>query len=65
MAVSLWAFYTFFSNPTIRVVFHISMFFGVAATYAIVATGLGFRATERVEEQVTNIDVDIKPEDET
>lgn len=28
------------------------MFFGVVACYAIVATGLGFRATERVERMV-------------
>jgi hypothetical protein len=34
-------------------VFHISMFYGEAACYAIIATGLGFRATERVESQVS------------
>jgi hypothetical protein len=38
------------------------MLFGVAATYAIVATGLGFRATERVEEHITDIDVDVNTE---
>lgn len=35
-------------------VFHISMFYGQVACYAIIATGLGYRATERVEEHVIN-----------
>jgi ABC-type Na+ efflux pump permease subunit len=34
-------------------IFHASMFALVVASYAIIATGLGFRATERVESQVT------------
>lgn len=59
-ALALWGFYTFFAAPTVRVVFHISMLFGVAATYAIVATGLGFRATERVEAQITDVDVNVE-----
>jgi hypothetical protein len=62
LALSLWCFYSFFAVPTVAVVFHISMLFGVAATYAIVATGLGFRATERVEEHITDIDVDVNTE---
>jgi hypothetical protein len=33
-------------------IFHASMYFGLVACYAIVATGLGFRATERVETAV-------------
>jgi hypothetical protein len=56
VALALWAYYTFFGTPTVATVFQISMFFGVAATYAIVATGLGFRATERVEQQITDVD---------
>lgn len=32
--------------------FHASMFFGVVACYNIVATGLGYRAVERVETAV-------------
>ena len=52
VAVGLWVYYTFVAEPTVRTVFHISMLFGVAATYAIVATGLGYRATERVETAV-------------
>lgn len=37
-------------------VFHISMFFGCVACYAIIATGLGYRATERVEAQVADVE---------
>lgn len=32
--------------------FHISMFFGLVACYAIVSNALGYRATERVETAV-------------
>lgn len=49
VALGAWAYWTFLSPPTVGVVFHISMFFGVVASYAIIATGLGYRATERVE----------------
>lgn len=35
-------------------IFHASMFALVVASYAIIATGLGYRATERVEAQVSN-----------
>lgn len=45
-------------------IFHASMFALVLASYAIVATALGYRATERVEtavveniEQATNVNV--------
>lgn len=40
------------------------MFFGLVACYAIVATGLGYRATERVEkvvvEQADEVDIDTR-----
>jgi hypothetical protein len=35
-------------------IFHASMFALALASYAIVATALGYRATERVEEHVLN-----------
>lgn len=34
-------------------IFHASMFALVVASYAIVATGLGYRATERVEKVIS------------
>ena len=63
VAIAAWAYWTFVSKPTVGTVFHISMFFGVVACYAIVATGLGYRATERVE-QVVAEDVDVEHADE-
>lgn len=49
-------------------VFHVSMFFGVVACYAIIATGLGYKATERVEQVVEivaqDVDVDVEHADE-
>lgn len=39
-------------------VFHVSMFYGEVACYAIVATGLGYRATERVEAKVEQADIE-------
>lgn len=57
IAIGIWVFYSFFSTPTVGVVFQISMLFGVAATYAIVATGLGYRKTEHVESAVADIDI--------
>lgn len=68
LAIAIWVFYSFFSTPTVGTVFQISMLFGVAATYAIVATGLGYRKTEHVESAVADIDikdsdVDIQGED--
>lgn len=59
-----WAYYAFVTSPNVTAVFHVSMFFGLVACYAIVATGLGYRATERVEEIVVenaDVNVDVKP----
>lgn len=39
-------------SPVQAAIFRVSMFFGEMACYAIIATGLGFRATERVESHV-------------
>jgi hypothetical protein len=56
--------YFILTPPTISAVFHISMFFGCVACYAIIATGLGYRATERVEQKVeADIDVDVDIEE--
>lgn len=56
------------SPPTVLAVFHVSMFFGVVACYAIIATGLGYKATERVEQVVEivaqDVDVDVEHADE-
>jgi hypothetical protein len=43
---------TLHGEALIRFLFHMSMFFGLLAAYAIVATALGYRATERVEAAV-------------
>lgn len=51
VAAAAWAWWTF-HPPTLAVVFHISMFFGLVACYGLIATGLGYRATERVETAV-------------
>lgn len=40
----------------VDLIFHASMFFGLVACYAIIATGLGYRATERVEAQVADVE---------
>lgn len=45
-------------QPLVAAIFRVSMFFGLAACYAIVATGLGYRATERVEAKVVK-EVDV------
>ena len=64
IGIYIWLHYAFLATPTVATVFHISMLFGVAACYAIVATALGYRATERVEKHIVenadevNIDVD-------
>lgn len=52
LTVALWVFYSTAARPTVGTVFHVSMYFGAVACYAIIATGLGFRATERVETAV-------------
>ena len=60
IGAAAWLFFTFVRAPTVEDVFHVSMFFGLVACYAIIATGLGFRATERVEavvvENIENAD---------
>lgn len=43
---------TLHGDALIRLLFHVSMAALVLAAYAIVATGLGYRATERVETAV-------------
>jgi hypothetical protein len=55
VALGAWAYWTFHSKPNVAAIFHISMFFGVVACYAIIATGLGYRATERVEAHVADV----------
>lgn len=54
-------------EPLVRFIFHASMAALVLAAYAIIATALGYRATERVETAVVeNIEqadeVHVKPE---
>lgn len=39
--------------PTVKAIFVVSMEALAFAAYGIIATGLGFRATERVEAEVT------------
>jgi hypothetical protein len=53
VGLSVWIYFML-TPPTVGAVFHISMFFGLVACYAIIATGLGYRATERVETAVVN-----------
>lgn len=56
LGVSLgqWAYWGLVAPATVGVVFHVSMEALVFASYAVVATALGYRATERVEEHVIN-----------
>lgn len=56
VGIGAWAYWSLISAPTVAVVFHVSMFFGVVACYSIIATALGYRATERVEAQVAEVD---------
>ena len=56
VGVAAWAYWSFVTPPTVGAVFHVSMFFGVVACYAIIATGLGYRATERVEAVVADVE---------
>lgn len=52
-SVVAWAYgATLRGEELIRFIFHVSMAALVVAAYAIVATALGYRATERVEEHV-------------
>lgn len=49
VGVVAWLYWTLATPPTVGAIFHVSMYFGVMACYAIVATALGYRATERLE----------------
>lgn len=56
-AVAAWIYgATLHGDALIRWLFHVSMAALVLAAYAIVATGLGYKATERVEAQVANVE---------
>lgn len=50
----MWVYWGWLTHPTTAAIFHVSMFFGVVACYAIIATALGYRATERVEKVVVD-----------
>jgi hypothetical protein len=52
VGLAAWLWWSFVEPPTVESVFHVSMFYGQVACYAIIATGLGYRAAERIEEQV-------------
>lgn len=54
VGAAAWAYWSWITPPTVGSVFHVSMFYGQAACYAIIATGLNLRATERVEKHVTS-----------
>lgn len=54
VSLAQWAYWGLVSPPTVSVVFHVSMKALVFASYAVVASALGYRATERVEEHVVN-----------
>lgn len=52
-SVGVWVYGSMLhGDALIRLLFHVSMGALVLAAYAIVATGLGYRATERVEAKV-------------
>lgn len=52
-SIGVWIYgATLHGDALIRLLFHVSMGALVLAAYAIVATGLGYRATERVETAV-------------
>lgn len=52
-SVTAWVYGSGLSGePLIRFIFHVSMAALVVAAYSIVATALGYRATERVEAAV-------------
>lgn len=56
VGVAAWVYWGYMQTPTKAAIFHVSMFFGLVACYAIIATGLGFRATERVEASIGGSD---------
>lgn len=68
-SIAVWIYgTTLHGDALIRLLFHVSMAALVLAAYAIVATGLGYRATERVETAVVeNIEqadtVNVGPDD--
>ncbi len=47
-----WFYWTAVTSPTVSAVFHVSMEALAFAAYSIIATALGYRATERVETAV-------------
>lgn len=47
--IAQWVYWSAVAAPTVTVVFHISMEAGVFAAYAVIATGLAYIRTERVE----------------
>lgn len=56
LGVAAWAYgSTLHGERLLEFVYHVSMFFGLVACYAIVATGLGYRKTEHVETAVTEL----------
>jgi len=48
-------YWTAITPPTVQAIFLVSMEALAFAAYSIIATGLGYRATERVEAQVAEI----------
>lgn len=52
-SIATWAYgTTLHGDALVRLIFHVSMAALLFAAYGIVATGLGYRATERVETAV-------------
>jgi len=47
-----WFYFTAIAPPTVNAVFHVSMEALLFAAYSVIATALGYRATERVEAHV-------------
>lgn len=57
-SIAAWIYGARLHNEAlIRFLFHVSMAALVLASYAIIATALGYRAAERIEENLTNGDV--------
>jgi hypothetical protein len=53
VGVGAWLYGSTLSGEALlRFLFHVSMYFGLAACYSIIAAALGYRATERVEATV-------------
>jgi hypothetical protein len=49
-------YWTWVTPPTVQAIFLVSMEALAFASYAIIATGLGYRATERVEAKVADVE---------